>query len=183
VAAAPRRWGWHQLDGRWATQLVADASISPGACVIDVGAGAGALTAPLVAAGARVIAVESHPGRARLLRERFGDAVIVVQTDAGDLRLPRRQYHVVANPPFGVTGALLGRLLQPGSRLLSAHLIVQDQAARRWAGPAAPGVRRWRRSFAVATGTRVPRSAFRPPAPVGTRVPVIRRRSVGSADG
>jgi len=40
--------------------------------VLDVGAGQGALTGPLIQAGARVIAVELHPGRAEALRRRFG---------------------------------------------------------------------------------------------------------------
>jgi 23S rRNA (adenine-N6)-dimethyltransferase len=177
VPASRRRWGWHQLDARWASRLVADAGIPPGAVVLDVGAGLGALTAPLVASGARVIAIEMHPERARHLRDRFGDAVVVVQTDAGRLRLPRRPYHVVANPPFDVTTALLRRLLQPGSRLVSGRLVLQEQAARRWAAPTAPGARRWMRHFEVRVGIRVPRSAFRPPPQVDLRVLVIQRLS------
>ncbi len=148
--------------------------------MLDVGAGAGALTVPLLAAGAYVIAVEAHPGRARLLRERFGDAIVVVQADARDLRLPRRPYHVVANPPFDVTTALLRRILQPGSRLLSAHLVVQEHSARRWSGPAAPGAQRWRRTFDASPGWRVPRAAFHPPAPMNTSVLTVRRRPDGS---
>jgi 23S rRNA (adenine-N6)-dimethyltransferase len=176
VAAPPRRWGWHQLDRRWAQRLVADADLPPGAIVLDIGAGAGAITAPLLDARARVIAVEVHPARVRGLRDRFGERVTVVRADAADLRLPRRPVHVVANPPFAITDPLLRRLLQPGSRLRSAHLILQEQAARRWASPAAPGCRRWARTFDVRTGLRVPRSAFRPAPPVDARVLVIRRR-------
>jgi 23S rRNA (adenine-N6)-dimethyltransferase len=176
VAAAKRRWGWHQLGPRWAQRLVAEAGIEPGDLVVDVGAGLGAITAPLVAAGARVIAVEVHPGRAQRLRERFGTAVVVVQADASDVRLPRRPYHVVANPPFAVTSVLVGRLLAPGSRLVSAHLILQKQAVRRWADPGAPGRRRWARMFTMSVGVQVPRSAFRPPPPVDAQVLVIRRR-------
>ncbi len=176
MAASLRAWGWHQLDSRWAERLVADAGIAPGELVLDVGAGHGALTAPLVAAGARVIAVETHPDRVRHLRHRFGNEVVVVNADARDLRLPRRPYRVVANPPFAVTTALLRRLLQPGSRLLSAHLILQDQAARRWAGPAAPGLGRWGRTFQSSLGARIPRAAFRPRPHVAVRILVIRRR-------
>ncbi len=108
-------WGWHRLTPAWADRLVADAGVAPGDLVLDVGAGTGALTAPLVAAGARVIAVELHPGRAAALRRRFaGDDVVVVHADAADLRLPRRPFRVVANPPFARTTAILGRLLAPG---------------------------------------------------------------------
>lgn len=146
--------------------------------MVDVGAGSGALVVPLLACGARVIAVEAHPGRARALRERFGEEVVVVQADAADLRLPRRPYAVVANPPFGVTAALMRRLLQPGSRLLSARLVLQDHAARRWAGPAAPGRTRWSRSYDVSLAERVPRSAFQPRPRVDTRILTIRRTMV-----
>lgn len=176
MGAAQRRWGWHRLDRRWAERLVADADLPPGAIVVDVGAGTGALTGPLLGTGARVIAVEAHPGRARELRERFGDAVVVVAADAADLRLPRSPYHVVANPPFEVTGPLLRRILQPGSRLSSARLIVQDKAARWWTGPRAPGAGRWARDFTVTLGPRVPRSAFHPPPHVDARILVVERR-------
>jgi 23S rRNA (adenine-N6)-dimethyltransferase len=176
VAASTRLWGWHQLDARWAARLVADAGIEPGAWVLDVGAGSGAITGPLAAAGYHVIAVEAHPGRAAQLRRCPDRNVIVVQADARRLRLPRRPYHVVANPPFGVTAALLRRILQTNSRLVSAHLVLQEQAARRWAGPGAPGVRRWGRTFEISMGPRVPRSAFRPRPRVDARVLVIRRR-------
>jgi 23S rRNA (adenine-N6)-dimethyltransferase len=176
--AGPRRgWGWHQLDDRWAQQLVADARVGRGDTVLDIGAGAGAITAPLIAAGARVIAVEAHPGRAAQLRDRFAHApVVVVRADAADLRLPRRPFHVVANPPFGITSELLRRLLHPGSRLLTAHLVLQEPAARRWAGPDAPAARRWRREIDASLGPRIPRHAFRPPPPVSSRVLILRRR-------
>jgi len=147
-----------------------------GDLVLDVGAGLGALTAPLVDRGARVVAIELHPRRAQALRDRFGHAVTVVQTDARDLRLPRRPYSVVANPPFTVTAALLRRVLQPGSRLVAAHLVLQDQAARRWSSPGAPAHPRWSRTFVATTAFAVPRRAFRPPPQVDGRVLMIRRR-------
>jgi 23S rRNA (adenine-N6)-dimethyltransferase len=177
--ASPRRWGWHQLHPGWAEHFVADARVPTRAIVVDVGAGTGALTRPLVARGVRVIAVEWHPERAAQLRRLFasGDRrVIVVQCDASDLRLPRRPYHVVANPPFHVGSALLRRVLQPGSRLVSAHLVLQEQVARRWSSSTAPGYRRWARTFELSMGLRIPRRAFDPPPRVDARVLVVRRR-------
>ena len=59
--------------------------------VVDVGAGTGALTDPLLRAGARVVAVELDPGRAARLRERFADEpVTVVRADLETLRWPGR---------------------------------------------------------------------------------------------
>lgn len=170
------RWGWHRLEPRAAAKLVADAHLPTRALVLDVGAGDGVVTEHLLTQRLDVIAVELHPARAQGLRDRFGQRVIVVRADAAALRLPRRPYHVVANPPFAVTSPLLRRLLQPGSRLVSAHLILQERAAVRWAGEGAPGARRWSRWFSVELGPRVPRSAFRPAPNVDARVLVIRRR-------
>lgn len=173
-------WGWHRLAPSWAARLVADAAIAPGDLVVDIGAGTGAVTAPLVAAGARVIAVELHPGRAAALRARFaGDDVTVVRADAADLRLPRRPFRVVANPPFAVTSAVLGRLLAPGSRLVRADLVVQRAAAQRWAAGRSPGAGRWARDYAATAGPRVPRSAFSPRPPVDCAVLRIVRVSPG----
>lgn len=177
AARSAQRWGWYRLTPAWARRLVADARIQPGDLVIDVGAGTGAITAPLVAAGAQVIAVELHPRRGAALREGFaGQPVRVVQADAADLRLPRQPFRVVANPPFAITTALLRRLLAPGSRLVTAYLVLPRQVALRWAAGRAPGAGRWRRDYEVTVGRRVPRRAFTPPPPADCAVLVVRRR-------
>jgi 23S rRNA (adenine-N6)-dimethyltransferase len=171
------RWGWHQLTDNWAQLLVEQAAIRPGDLVIDVGAGTGALTARLVSAGARVIAVELHPHRAQQLRDRFSrPSVTVVQADAADLRLPRRPFHVVANPPFGITTALIRRLLSPGSQLISAQIVVPLHAAERWSSCRHHGAKRWSQSFTVRVDHVLPRTAFRPPPPGQVAVLRIRRR-------
>jgi 23S rRNA (adenine-N6)-dimethyltransferase len=178
-ASEARRWGWHRLTDDWATRIVADAHIARGDLVLDIGAGTGAITARLVDAGARVIAVELHPRRAAELRQRFdGAPVTIVRADAADLRLPRRPFHVVANPPFSITTALLRRVLAPGSRLLTAALVVPVPVARRWEAGRAPGAGRWLQTFDASMGSWVPRSAFVPPPPAGAATLVLRRRNL-----
>jgi 23S rRNA (adenine-N6)-dimethyltransferase len=186
-------WGYHQLDSRWAERLVAAAGIVASDIVLDVGAGSGALTTPLVATGARVVAIELHDRRARALKSRFESRqVVVVWTDASDLRLPRRPFKVVANPPFSVTTSLLRRLLAPGSRLVRADIVVPAHVAARWVSGSAPGAGRWHQQFQLSVVQPLPRRAFNPPATTPTVVlridaigapspsgasPVSRRRS------
>jgi 23S rRNA (adenine-N6)-dimethyltransferase len=175
-AGAVRHWGWHRLTPQWAAQLVADAGIKQGDLVLDVGAGTGAITEQLVRAGARVVAVELHPARHRELVDRFrDDDVVVVRADGQDLRLPRRDFRVVSNPPFAITTSLMRRLLSPGSRLVAAHLVVPTGVARRWCDGRAPGACRWTRTYALHVGRRVPPTAFRPSPPAGCVQLVVRR--------
>ena len=64
----------------------------------------------------------------------------------GDLRLPKRPFRVVANPPFS-SGAELRRLVAPGSRLVRADVIVPWHTARRWVSGSGPGSNRWAYTF------------------------------------
>lgn len=172
------RWGWHRLDSRWAERLVDSAGICSGDLVLDIGAGTGALTRPILERGARVIAFELHPTRAQDLRRKFAnDIVTVVRADGADLRLPRRPFRVVANPPFAITVALLRRLTAPGSRLIRADIIVPWHVADRWVWGTPPGAGRWRKEFECSIGRPIPRSAFSPPPPSGVSILVIQRRS------
>ncbi len=156
---------------------MARAGVRPGDLVVDVGAGDGAITGPLVDAGARVVAVELHPGRAQTLRRQFaGSPVRVVQADAADLRLPRRPFRVVANPPFAITTALLRRLLSPRSQLVSAHLVVPLHVAARWTAGRGVGAGGW--EFRTA---RLPASSLRPHPPSPVAVLAIRPATHGRA--
>lgn len=143
-----------------------------GDLVLDLGAGEGALTASLVATGARVLAIELHAGRAESLRHRFdGMQVTVVQVSLSDLVLPHRPFRVVANPPFDRANQLV-RTLLTSPHLLSADLVLQRGAVRGLL-VRAPG--RSRRHL-LSTGRPVPRRAFHPAPAVDSTVLQIRRR-------
>ena len=140
-----------------------------GDLVLDIGAGDGALTAPLLELGARVVAIELHPGRAAALRRRFGDDVRVVQVDAADLRLPRRPFRVVANPPWAITDATPAAPAPPASRLVRADLLLKRSATRRWVDA--------RRPRTATTSAPAPRSLAEPSVPAPDRWPSPRDRA------
>jgi 23S rRNA (adenine-N6)-dimethyltransferase len=157
--------------------VVADAGVHPGDLVLDIGAGRGALTAHLLAGGARVLAVELHPDRAAHLRERFATAALtVVEVDALDLRLPRRPFRVVANPSYAIASPLLRLLLAPGSPLAAADLVLPRAVVGRYADGVPAHARHWRRRWRIEPGRPLPRRAFQPPPRVDSGVLRIRRR-------
>jgi 23S rRNA (adenine-N6)-dimethyltransferase len=127
--------GQHLLRStRLAAEIVAAAGVVRSDLVFEVGAGTGRLTAPLAAAAGRVVAVELDPRLADGLRRRFRHEprVTVVEGDALLVPLPRPSHRVVGNVPFGISTALLRRVLDdPGSGCLAADLVVQAGLARK----------------------------------------------------
>lgn len=115
---ATRAKGQHDLDpeGPVVAKIVQAAHLVAGEVVLDVGAGRGALTKPLlraVAPGGRVVAVENDPDRIVQLK-RFAGAGGALQVVAGDMlrvHWPTPLDAVVANPPFRILPAVLKRLL------------------------------------------------------------------------
>src|SRR5699024_11856054 len=65
-------------------RIVADAGIQPGDLVFDLGAGTGAITLPLIEAGADVVAIELHPRRVAALRRSVAGRAQVVQADRSE---------------------------------------------------------------------------------------------------
>ena len=130
AAVAPR--GQHFLRPEIARRFVARADVGPDDLVLDLGAGTGALTLPLAAVAARVVAIERDPKLARRLARRAPANVSVHQRDLADLWLPHRPFRVVANLPFAGANQVIRRLLAPRVPLVGADLIVELGAARRW---------------------------------------------------
>ena len=133
------------------------------------------MTAALLDAGARVVAVELHPARVEVLRARFaGMPVTVVRADATTVRLPRRPFRVVANPPWSLAESIRAHLMRAPA-LMRADLVLPRWLVRRWV-TGYPG---------IAIGASLRAESFHPPAPTGSAVAVLfgqraGRRSRGS---
>jgi 23S rRNA (adenine-N6)-dimethyltransferase len=179
VRPASRPRGWHRLRSRaLADDIVRSAGVRPGELVLDLGAGDGMLTAPLVAAGARVVAVELDERSVAALRARFPH-VEVVHADATQVALPPEPFRVVANLPFAVGTPILRRLLDdPNVPLQRADVIVEwGLAAKRAAvWPSTLASVYWGAWHELALVRRVPRSCFAPPPTVDAAVLRVTRR-------
>ncbi len=180
-----REYGQNLLaDGEVVERLLPRLALRTDELIADVGAGAGALTVPLALAGARVLAVERDPAMQRELRAAISRAgvarrVTVVPADLRRVRWPQVAYRVVANPPFGLTTALLSRLLDdPAGGLQRADLLLQAEVARKRATqpPTSLHSAAWAPWWSFELGERVDRRAFRPVPRVDAAWLTIRRR-------
>jgi 23S rRNA (adenine-N6)-dimethyltransferase len=152
--------------------------VSAGDLVVEIGAGSGMLTAPLLATGARVLALEPDRRLASRLR-RACPAAEVVGVDALRYRWPEEPFRVVANLPFA-HAADVCRLLfgDPCVPLRSADVIVEwDFAAKRarlWPSTAQTVV--WSAWYELAVVRRIEPAAFVPVPSVAAGVLRARRR-------
>lgn len=174
--------GIHLLrDRRVSTTMVESAAVGPGDLVVEFGAGTGALTTPLAATGARILAVEQNPRFVRRLQGRFDGrgCVRVIEADARTVPLPHRAFFVVANVPYGITTALVRRVLSPeATALAGADLLVEWGLAKRLTAEQPRDVETawWQARFELRIARRVPPAAFNPAPSVQSAHLVIRRR-------
>lgn len=157
-------------DPRLVEELVTRAGISSGDTVYDLGAGSGNLTVALAARARRVVAIERDPALATALRRRFAHQRNVTVRDANiaSYRLPRSDHLVFASPPFDMTSAIVDKLTSAELPPRDAYLVLQLEAARRFAGRprmtlAALLIAPW---FAIDEIHRFRRSDFAPPPSV-----------------
>jgi 23S rRNA (adenine-N6)-dimethyltransferase len=154
------------------------AALVPPGPVLELGAGAGALTRQLAVRAGDVTAVELDPGRVAGLRRALGRRVRVVHADMLRFRLDGVP-NVVSNVPFGITTPVLRHLL--GQRAwTTAVLLLQWEVARKRAavGGTTLLTASWWPWYEFDLAGRVPASAFRPRPSVDGGILVIRRRAV-----
>ncbi len=180
---APKKsLGQHFLhDPAILNRIVAAAGVEPGERVLEIGPGPGGLTRALVAAGARVWAVEADP---RMVAHVAALDLPGVQVRCGDALeqdfdalagAAGGAFRLVANLPYNISGPLLARLLRQRRAFVSMTVMLQREVAERLAAP--PG-NRARGSLGVLAQSfcslrllfRVAPGAFRPPPKVESRV-------------
>ncbi|MBI4082077.1 MAG: ribosomal RNA small subunit methyltransferase A [Candidatus Lambdaproteobacteria bacterium] len=172
-------------------RIVALAALAPGEPVLEIGPGRGALTGRLLAAGARVTAIEIDPALCAALRARWEGEPAFRLIEADILRAdlapealfgtPAR-YVVVANLPYYLSSPLLFRLMAERERLARLVLMVQREIAERLL--AEPGGGKdygslsicAQHAFLLRRGFAVPPGAFDPPPKVHSAVVALEPR-------
>ncbi len=174
------------VDRSVLASIVAAGEIGPDDDVLEVGPGAGVLTAALAAKARSVTAVEIDERMLTVLRESLAAFrnVCVVRADALAVDLyglgNRPPTRVVANLPYQITTPLLERFLGDPRRAPRAVVLVQEEVARRMV--ALPGAARERGYLSIFVQSfaeprivrRVAARSFRPPPRVGSAVVALR---------
>jgi 16S rRNA (adenine1518-N6/adenine1519-N6)-dimethyltransferase len=136
----PRRLGQHFLRPASVERLLRAIAPQPDDVFLEIGPGRGALTLPLAARVARVVAVELDPRLAAELRGRAPANLQILEGDAlnVDLRaLVPAGSRVAGNLPYYVSSPLLRRFLELRGHFRDVHVMLQEEVARRVA--ASPG--------------------------------------------
>ena len=125
-------------DPRFIRRIVETLSPTPEETLLEIGAGEGQLTLPMVDAGARVLAIEADPRLARRLSARAGDALELIEADAVKIDFDQlfkdrglERIRGYGNLPYSVAAPILLRLLSYAPRFDSLTLMFQKEVAER----------------------------------------------------
>jgi 16S rRNA (adenine1518-N6/adenine1519-N6)-dimethyltransferase len=172
----PRRLGQHFLRAPSVERLLRAVAPAADDVFLEIGPGRGALTLPLAARCRRVVAVELDRALAARLRERAPANLEIVEGDALAVDLAALVPdggRLVGNLPYYVSSPLLRRILDLHGRLRDAHVMLQDEVARRVAAP--PGSKEYgilSVLYALWADVSIPlrfsAGAFEPPPKVGS---------------
>lgn len=119
-------------------QIVAAAEVTYRDTVLEIGPGLGVMTAVLAEQADKVIAVETDPVMAELLRRDIPANLEVVEQDVLDYNLGQLppNYKVVANLPYYLTSRIFRLLLESTNPPIVMSVLVQREVAHRiTAGP------------------------------------------------
>jgi 16S rRNA (adenine1518-N6/adenine1519-N6)-dimethyltransferase len=126
--------GQHFLVDKPSLEAVMDAAEpGPADTVLEIGPGLGVMTRPLTRAAGRVIAVETDPVLAGLLRREAPSNLEVVERDILQFNLTELTpgYKVIANIPYYLTSKILRLLIEGPNPPSLMSLLIQKEVAER----------------------------------------------------
>lgn len=161
--------------------MINEATIAHHDLVLDIGAGKGVLTIPLVKKANRVVAIERDPDLASKLKKALINQsnVKILDMDFRDTPLPKRPFKVVANIPYGITTDIFGKLMDnPDSNFEGGTIIIEWGAALKFtkACQASPRIVSWNTFYEIEILQKVSRHCFHPPPTVDSALLKINRR-------
>lgn len=183
---AKKSLGQHFLsDPDIVARIIETLALRRGEIVLEIGPGRGALTHPLVASGASVVAVELDRVLAPELAKTFASApnVSIIETDiltVDPASLGLDRFVLLGNLPYNITTPIIDWMLTYHRSIDRAVLMMQKEVAERVASP--PG-RKARSTISVITSLHydcravcavLPRS-FTPPPNVDSTVVLFTR--------
>jgi 16S rRNA (adenine1518-N6/adenine1519-N6)-dimethyltransferase len=121
-------------------RLLRTVAPAPDDVFLEIGPGTGALTLPLATRCRRVVALEVDPKLAKALAARAPANVEIVEADALTVDLTSlvpEGSRVAGNLPYYISSPLLRRILAMRDHVRDAHVMLQEEVARRVA--AGPG--------------------------------------------
>ncbi len=169
------------VDPATRDRIAEAAGVAPGDDVLEVGAGAGALTVALAQRCRRLVAVELDRRLIPVLREVVGGLANVEVVESDILKFdpsssfPRGGHVVAGNIPYNLTGALIRKLLDTEPRPRRLSLVVQREVAERWTASGGASLATVAvQVFATARlHFTIPASAFMPPPRVDSACVVL----------
>jgi 16S rRNA (adenine1518-N6/adenine1519-N6)-dimethyltransferase len=158
----------------------------PGECLIEIGPGQGALTAPLIAAAGRITAVELDQDLLPRLRAQFAPEALdliaqdVLTVDFSALAQAAGQpLRIVGNLPYNISTPLLFHLMPLADQVRDQTFMLQKEVVDRMV--AAPGSKVYGRlsvmlqaRYTMERLLRVPAGAFVPAPKVESAIVVMR---------
>lgn len=123
-------------DPKLVESLVAASSIGPGDLVYEIGPGDGIITKALAQRAKQVVAIEKDPVLASRLVAQFRDQsnVRIIRADFLTCQIRAESYKVFSNIPFNITSDIVRKLLHNKEAPTEAYLIIQKEAAEKFAG-------------------------------------------------
>lgn len=149
-----KRFGQHFLSAAWADKVVQAIDVQPNDVLLEIGPGAGAITVPLAATGAPILAVEIDRDLAAGLSSEVPPNVSILTADflktdvlpfltalqpnrppaTGHLSHAERRFRVVGNLPYNISSPILFSLLGLAAAtggVRDAILMLQKEVADR----------------------------------------------------
>ena len=104
--------------------------------ILEIGPGRGIITDVLIKQNKNIIAVEADPKLFSELQKKYANVVnlSLIQTDFLKYATPNEPFVVISNIPFNITASIIRKITDEQSKLDTAYLIIQKDAAVKFIG-------------------------------------------------